>query len=331
MTATQFSEIELALTAAALNGDPAGLYRLATGLMDEGVAFDTLLFDYLFPAEREVGRRWQQGDYLVAEEHAATAAVETVISLLSGMLDQPTSATHVVVAAAEGDEHSLPGRAVAAYLLFLGYRTTFLGGSMPAADLRDFLEAERPEALVLSCAITSHLVGARSMVAAAHAVDVPVVVGGNAFGPEGRWAEVTGADAWVSSPLELPTVIDRWADPGIAELKGAGELPSGLVEVISHRSEIVARTETALEREESAPAATTYHDAARILLGAVEASLLVADHEPALEMIRWLMSAAPARGIDGDEVVTALLGVLEGSWLEAHDMLGAAVREMNSR
>lgn len=327
MTAPSFSEIELALAAAALNGDAAGLYHLATGLMDEGVAFDTLLFDYLIPAEREVGRRWQQGDYLVAEEHAATAAVETVISLLSGMLDQPTEATHVVVAAAEGDEHSLPGRAAAAYLLFLGYRTTFLGGSVPAADLGEFLEAENPRALVLSCAITSHLVGARSMVAAAHAVEVPVVAGGNAFGPGGRWAEATGADAWVSSPRDLPTVIDRWADSGVAELRKAVDLPPGLADLISHRSEIVARTETALTRDERASAATKYRDAASVLLGAVEASLLVGDHEPALEMIRWLGSAAPARGIDGDEVVTALIGVLAASRPEAHEMLATAQGE----
>ena len=83
MAAHTFQEIELALTAAALNGDSAGLYRLANQLMDEGVAFDSLLFDYLIPAEREVGSRWQQGDYLVAEEHTATATVETVISLLA--------------------------------------------------------------------------------------------------------------------------------------------------------------------------------------------------------------------------------------------------------
>ena len=330
MNAPSFSEIELALTAAALNGDAAGLYRLATGLIDEGVAFDSLLFDYLIPAEREVGRRWQQGDYLVAEEHAATAAVETVISLLGGMLDQPTDSTHVVVAAAEGDEHSLPGRAVAAYLLFLGYRTTFLGGSVPATDLGEFLEAERPQALVLSCAITSHLVGARSMIAAAHAVEVPVVVGGNAFGTDGRWADATGADAWVSSPRELPTMIDQWADSGVTGLGEANELSSGLADLISHRSEIVARTENVLTRDGGTPAATTYRDAANVLLGAVEASLLVGDEEPALDMIRWLRSAAPARGIDGDGVVTVLIEVLDVPWPEARDMLANALRAAGS-
>jgi methanogenic corrinoid protein MtbC1 len=324
MAAHTFQEIELALTAAALNGDSAGLYRLANQLMDEGVAFDSLLFDYLIPAEREVGSRWQQGDYLVAEEHTATATVETVISLLAGMLDQPNSATHVVVAAAEGDEHSLPGRAVAAYLLFLGYRTTFLGGSVPASDFQDFLEADRPGALVLSGAITSHLVGAHSMVAAAHSAEVPVVVGGNAFGHDGRWAEATGADAWVSSPRELPTVIDRLVGLDPEELRPGVDLPPGLVALISNQSRIIADAEPALTRDDEHRGDSTHRDAVHILLGAVEASILVTDPEPATEMIRWLRSAASARGVDGDAVVTALLGVLEDSWLEAHEMLAAA-------
>ena len=159
----------------------------------------------------------KQADYLVAEEHAATAAIETVISLLSGMFDQPADGTYVVVATAEGDDHSLPARAVAAHLLFLGFRTTFLGANVPGADLREFLETEPPAALVLSCAMTTHLIGALAVINAAHSVGVPVLAGGKAFGPDGEWAQTLGADRWVRSLDEVAPTLDEWAS-GAAEL-----------------------------------------------------------------------------------------------------------------
>ena len=112
--------------------------------MDEGVPFDAVLFDYLGPVQREVGSRWQQADYRIAEEHAASTTTETVIALLAGSFDMDEAAPHVVVACAQGDTHSLPARMVSAYLTYLGWRVTFLGATLPAADLGAFLADEQP-------------------------------------------------------------------------------------------------------------------------------------------------------------------------------------------
>jgi methanogenic corrinoid protein MtbC1 len=326
MSPFTFSEIELALTAAALNGDAGSLYRLATGLMDEGTPFDSVLFDYLIPAERELGRRWQEGDYLVADEHAATATIETLISLLSGMLDQPTDGIRVVVATAEGDEHSLPARAASAYLLFLGYRTTYLGANVPGADLREFLEPDPPEALVLSCAMTSHLLGARSVIASAHDVGVPVVVGGRAFGLDGRWAPAVGADVWVPSPRDLVEVLDRWADADEVSLQETPQLTEDLVGVIADRSDIIAKAEAALGQTEGPTMQSSIRDDLRILQGTVEASMLVGDEEILIEMIQWLRSRSDGPGTDGDALPRALLEALQTTTVRAGDVLDSALR-----
>jgi len=55
--APEYPEIELALMSSATSGDVGGLYRLTSRLMEEGVPFDDLLFDYLMAAERSVGMR----------------------------------------------------------------------------------------------------------------------------------------------------------------------------------------------------------------------------------------------------------------------------------
>ena len=56
-----------------------------------------------------MGRRWQQGDFSISEEHAVTATLETVVALLAGSFDSAPDARRVVVACAEGDVHSLRG------------------------------------------------------------------------------------------------------------------------------------------------------------------------------------------------------------------------------
>ena len=320
MSTPAFSEIELALTSSALSGDAGGLYRIASSLMDDGVGFDALLFDYLIPTERALGKRWQQGDYLVAEEHAATAAIETVISLLSGMFDQPKNGVPVVVATAEGDDHSLPARAAAAHLLFLGYRTTFLGANVPGADLREFLETEPPTALVLSCAMTTHLLGARSVIEAAHSVGIPVVVGGKAFGPNGVWADVVGADVCVSSLSEVAPALEHLPAPG----KAGRALPETLVDLVAVRAAVVAEAEAELAGRTSAGLAPRLRDENRLLESAVESALLVDDEQVVVDMLDWQLSSLQAHGYDATAVADSLQAALDAAVTPAGAVLARA-------
>ncbi len=283
----QTTEASLAITAAALNGDSGGLYHIVSGLLGEGVSFESVLFDLLIPVEREVGHRWQTGDYLVSEEHAATAAIETVISVLAGAFDRPEEGGRVVVATAEGDNHSLPGRAVNAHLLSLGYRTTFLGASVLSSDLRDYLLAEQPDAVVLSCAMTTHLLGAREGIRESHDAGVPVIVGGGAFGPEGEWAGALGADAWVSEPRQVPATLETWQpEPSRAEA-GARNPSSDLLDLVSRRAAIIGRAQQDFESRVGGQRHPRLAETLFLLLGAVEASLLVDDATVAADHLRW--------------------------------------------
>lgn len=309
-TARSFGGVELALTSAALAGDSGTLYRLASDLMDEGVPFDVLLFDYLIATERSVGVRWQQGDYLVAEEHAATAAIETVISLLAGMLDQPESGPLVVVATAEGDDHSLPARAVAAHLLFMGYRTLFLGANVPGDHLKELLASESPVALVVSATMTIHLLGARAVIQAAHDAGVPVVVGGKAFGPGGRWASTVGADSWVESPEMVLEVVEAW-DEEPPTIRDADPLADGLMDLIAARSSAVAKAEAALTPGSDGRVDQRSRDEVRLLLATVEAGLLTGDEEVVADMLRWQKKTLTAHGFDASAVAQAAESALE--------------------
>lgn len=296
----ELSEARLAATAAALAGDSGTLYHLVSGLLGEGVPFEVILYDLLAPTEQDVGARWQTGDYLVSEEHAATATVETVVALLAGSFDQPQEGVHVVVAAAEGDDHSLPARLAATHLLYLGYRTTYLGANVLASDLGDYLAAEPPEVLVLACAMTNHLVGARAGIRAGHAAGVPVIAGGRAFGEEGEWASVLGADAWAPTPRDVPQILDSWnPDPGVAEERAAN--PSrDLMKLMEQRAFVVAAAQRELASRSDRGDSRLIAEIS-LLLGTVEASLLVDDDRLITEMIRWQESTLAAHGYDSSQ------------------------------
>ncbi|HSF84813.1 MAG TPA: cobalamin-dependent protein [Acidimicrobiia bacterium] len=213
----------LAVLAAVMESDAGLAFDIVSGLMAEGVSFESVLFAIVAPLQTEMGRRWQQGDVGISEEHASTGAVETLVALLAGSLSQPDDGDHVVVACAEGDNHSLPARMIAAYLLYLGYRVTFLGTSVPASDLGGYLEEMKPQAVVLSCAMATNLPGARRSIQAAHESGVPVLAGGRGFG-DGSRATLIGADAWAATPQELAALLGSWQPrPDLAEAAAQGQ------------------------------------------------------------------------------------------------------------
>lgn len=330
MAAPSFSEVELALTSTALAGDAGGLYRLASDLMDNGVSFESLLFDYLIPTEKAVGKRWEQGDYLVAEEHAATAAIETVISLLTGMFDQPDGSPLVVVATAEGDDHSLPARAAAAHLLYLGFRTSFLGANVPGDDLRAFLEIEPPSSLVLSAAMTTHLLGARAVTDAAHSVGVPVIAGGKAFGADGVWAEAVGVDFWVGSLREIAHAVEQLVGADSVALKQPAPLPEGLADLLAARAALLAEAEDELAGTSEGPIPTRLREELDLLLSAVEGALLTGDDQIVFEMLQWQESALRAHDLDGSIVAEALQIALDASSTEGGPLLASARERLNA-
>lgn len=314
------SAIQLGITSAAISGDAGTLYRVASKLMEEGVGFDSLLFDYLLPAERALGHRWEQGDYLISEEHAATAAIETVISLLVGMFDQPEDGSHIVIAAAQGDDHSLPGRAISAHLLFNGYRTTFLGGNVPATDLAEFLEAERPDVLVLSCTMSSHLMGAHASIAAAKDAGVPVVVGGRAFGGDETRARSLGADAWSGT---LTEVLDR-----VEDLVASGATPTAAVvpspeleKLLSEEIEIIADAHRRLREKVEGRTDRRWLDELSILLGAVQGAMLTGEDDVLTETLRWQRAIMATHGYQADLVSGSLHEALAGRFPVAATIL----------
>lgn len=292
--------VRLAVTTALLEGDSGSAFTMVRNLLEQGVPFDVVLFDVVAAAHADFGTRWQQNDYQIADEHAATGAVETLVALLAGSFDLPEDGDRVVVAAAEGDHHALPARLAAAYLLALGYRVLYLGSNMEATDLAAYLREESPQALILSCAMSTLLPGARASVRAAHDAGVPVLAGGAGFGPDGLWAYAIGADAWVASPREIDDVLTTW-EPNIETAEELiPSLPAELGLISGRRQSVLAAAIGHLNE----PPRRLFGEL-DLLLAAVEATLLVDDPTVLSRFVAWQVAVLESHGFS-EETATRL-------------------------
>ena len=312
--AGKLSAIQLAITSSALEGDAAAIYHMISDLLGEGMPFDAILLEVLSPVQNGLGERWRSGDYLISEEHAATSAIETVVALLAGSLEQPEDAKRVVIACVEGDDHSLPGRFLNALLLYRGFRTTYLGGTMPADDLEKFLLEDPPDAVALTCAMTTHLPGALASIAAAHNVALPVIVGGDAFGEDGSRAARLGADDWAPDLLAAVDALETWE---------VGKLPTGdpvapsseYLALIAARPAITAAasSQVAGSPEQSA----RHHDEVELLFDVLLAAMVCDEDAIIDEYVGWFISGGDDRS-SSDASAALLIEALQDAVGDEH-------------
>jgi methanogenic corrinoid protein MtbC1 len=206
MTGVAREDVER-MTASLLARDVDEARFLALQLLDSGLGIGEVLTHVIAPAQAEVGDRWLRDEASVADEHAATAVAETVVSIITGIARPPVTGPHVVVACAEGEWHLLAARLLGETLRGSGCGVTFLGASMPAAHLARFLRGCAPDVLAVSSTTPLTLEGVLSFVHVAHEVGIPVIAGGRGLGPDDRRARVLGADLWAPDALAAAALL----------------------------------------------------------------------------------------------------------------------------
>ncbi|GAA3304638.1 cobalamin B12-binding domain-containing protein [Dactylosporangium vinaceum] len=188
--------------------DEDGAIDIAGGLLHSGHDAEAVLLDLVAPAQRQVGEWWQRNEWSIAQEHAATHISERVVAALAAATPRRAATRgRVVVACLDGEWHALPARIVAEVLRLRGWSVTFLGASVPVAHLVTYVHQQDVDAAALSCALSTRLPAAHLAVQAARRADVPIIVGGRGFGPDGRWARAIGA-SWAPDATGAAALLD---------------------------------------------------------------------------------------------------------------------------
>jgi methanogenic corrinoid protein MtbC1 len=281
-------------------GNPQAARDLVKTQLLEGAPGSDLIVDLLAPAQAAVGRHWQRREWSVAEEHAATAVVDAALAVVEARAAaaQPDGPV-LVLACAESEWHSLPARMAAQILRESGASVRFLGPSLPADHLREYLGRLQPDALLLSATMPTSLPGAARCIDAAHDVGVHVIAGGGAFGADATRAQRLGADNWVGDVRDLQS----WTAPS-PHAASEEPLPWPEFLVLQHAAPAAAAAAyygllvrvPALQRMTDSQAARTREDLAHIL-DFLAVSLLVNDERVMRDFTSWLCDVLQARGV----------------------------------
>ncbi len=104
------------------------------------------------PAMRWVGELWQRGEVTVGDEHLATAISQDVLGRLfpRGLTSPPRSRERIVLAAVQGEHHTLGLRMAADVLEGAGFDVLYLGADVPLSGLLDTCISHPPAAVGLT-------------------------------------------------------------------------------------------------------------------------------------------------------------------------------------
>ena len=168
----------------------------------------SVYLEVLQPALYEIGRRWEEAEISIAQEHLATATTQSLMARLAERLDAGTDrrGRTRLVACAEGELHSLGGRMVADFLDADGWDVLFVGALSPVGALAEMAAERGVDVVALSASLSERLPEVAAAVRALRALDPRplIAVGGQAFAgdPPPRWPP---------APTCTPTTPTRWS------------------------------------------------------------------------------------------------------------------------
>lgn len=301
--------------------DGAGVVDAIHRMLDRGADPVTVLTDVIAAAQREVGNRWQRGEWTVAQEHAATAlAIGATKAVARRVRSVPATRGRVVVACAEREWHALPAMIIECSLRADGWDTTLLGASSTPMRLNRYLQELGPEGVAVSCSVLGALPTSRRFIEASTSAGVPILVGGPAFGPDDVRAKALGATAWardahgaVHEMRALPAVVEPVAplpEEAVAEQAALDLDHRRIVGHLADRWSVSAEISSTTTGSGTVQLeADEVNDVLNQTLHAVSAALLTGDHRPIPETATWVDDLLRDRGADAGRV-SELAGLL---------------------
>ena len=123
----------------------AALKQAATVLGGQG-----LLRKVIAPLAQGIGELWRDGSITAAHEHFASAVIRIFLGHATKPFASAEGAPVLVVATPTGQLHELGALLVGAAASNLGWHVTYLGASLPAAEIAGAAQQNRARAVALS-------------------------------------------------------------------------------------------------------------------------------------------------------------------------------------
>jgi methanogenic corrinoid protein MtbC1 len=186
--------------AALLAGKQRDALNLVNRCLDQGRNLIEIELHVIEPSLYRIGEKWQCNQVSVAQEHMATAIVESVMTV--ALLRAPPAVPvnkKILLACVEGNHHAVGLRMVADAFLLAGWDVQYLGANVPTQALLHQAGEWAPDLVGLSVSFAQQLRVVKAVIAGLGdrlgAARPAVIVGGLAINRFNQLADVIGADA----------------------------------------------------------------------------------------------------------------------------------------
>ncbi len=186
------------------------LKRAATALGALG-----LLQRVVAPLTQTLGELWREGTLTSAHEHFATATIRVFLGNLAKPFGAVDDAPVLIVATPAGQVHELGALLVGAIAANLGWQVTYLGTSLPAAEIAGAARQTRARAVALSLVYPEddpRLEGELTLLRASLPGEVKLLVGGRAMAAYREALEKLGALP-IGNLAQLGSTLDLLRKP----------------------------------------------------------------------------------------------------------------------
>ncbi len=165
-----------------IEGDRMNAQKQLLAQVNIGVKSYELITKFILPAMVEIGRRWENNELQIFEEHLAT---ETIIRLLAGFTytfkPEENINRKALVSCVPNDKHQLVPMALGTFLELKGWQVTSLGSSLPEDQIVLAAKKIKPDAIFLSINMLSRLTDALELILKLQQnhPEIKILVGGN--------------------------------------------------------------------------------------------------------------------------------------------------------
>jgi len=212
MSKTLFDDIKKSL----VELDDVKVKELIQKALEEGVSPMEIIEKALRPAMVEIGDKFEQGEYFLAELVVAgdifkEVMDEIIVPELRKRGGEVSKLGTVVIGTVRGDLHDIGKSIVASMLSAAGFEVVDLGVDVPPEKFVEAVKKHNADIVGMSALLTTTMLEMKSVIEALKKEGirskVKVIVGGAPITPE--FAKEIGADAYAKDAVEAVEVCRR--------------------------------------------------------------------------------------------------------------------------
>jgi dimethylamine corrinoid protein len=164
----------------------------------------------------EVGKRYQEGDYFLAEMIFAAEVVKQAMPRLTAVMaaEDRKSLGRVLLGTVKGDLHDIGKNLISVMMTAVGFEVVDLGIDVPPERFVQAIKEKKPQIVGLSGLLTLSVESMVDTVAAIQEAGlrdkVKVIIGGNPVTEHIHG--VVGSDAWTNNAAEGLEICQGWVE-----------------------------------------------------------------------------------------------------------------------